>query len=264
MATFEQIMKKAPAFLTAKFGNKVASEFANYVEDEEIEEADILINDVKQTAAQSSIVAGICSSIGWDSDKKKQKELHTALRILFGLQRDQQVTNAILPTDIEWTKFSAKDCEEMHAFINKQCFNSFGSSQDKSFFEIEAIGRNHNLNLVPLLFDVYSCYKWKSIKNEKCIQSLFCSKSSVLKKIQSKDADHKHIYQSLIQTLGSFEYRFIPPFHPSNPTKIDDDINAYIAYTLIVSNMLNKVVSTNKECLPLLVRIVVAILRIFH
>merc|ERR1712032_202722 len=69
--------------------------------------------------------------------------------------------------------------------------------------------------------------------------------------MKEKDEASKKVYNSLIQTLASFQNRIAPGFKIGF-MQIDDDINAYIEYTLCLGTMLQNVIATEK-CLPLLV-----------
>eukprot|EP01084_Bolivina_argentea_P111848 199496_1 len=252
MASFEEVMQKAPCYLTDKFDKEVSDAFLSYIEGEEIDEIDTIINDIASSASKSNIVEYVSSKFNWK--KLKQESFYISLRVLFELEHESEEQVHKLPTEMDWTKFTDSECRETREYINKQCFNSF-SDYDRSFITIETIGRNYNINIVPLLFDIYSFYKYKHLSNSarNMTHAQFCGKSKVFHNIQQRDDEHRKIFSSLVQALASFQYRMIPMFNIDNAMKIDNDINAFIEYTMNVSQMLNKIVTQNQSCLPLLV-----------
>mmetsp|Transcript_56792 Transcript_56792/g.51090 ORF Transcript_56792/g.51090 Transcript_56792/m.51090 type:complete len:413 (-) Transcript_56792:30-1268(-) len=167
--------------------------------------------------------------------------------------------------NIDWTGHTADDIKEAREYINKQCGNAI-SDFDQAFITLETIGRRHGINLVPLMHDIYSFYKFKDLTDSErynMTHSQFCAKSKTLKSLKFKDEAHKQVYQSLVQTLASFQHRLAPAFRVNNPLKIDDDINPYIQYTLNVSNMLKKILNTQQPSpLPLLVDLWIIPLRV--
>merc|ERR1719385_194319 len=118
--------------------------------------------------------------------------------------------------------------------------------------QIATIGRKNGINLVPLLHDIYSFHKWKYHPNDSGYDKpQFCGQSPYLRTF--KNGANSKVYQALLVTLNSIETRMTPKFMANSSRKIADDINAFIAYTLCVSKMLQNFVSTTKGCCPLLV-----------
>ena len=271
MASFEQTKEKAPQFLTQRFNADVATKFIEYIEEEELDSVDEIVEDITELSS-SSIVAYVVENCNLDSTKKSS--FWHALRILFELEREQSTLNVLNGVNgqgskqnifgmetvnvlnIDWTNYTEDDLKETREYINKQCGNTF-CQFDQAFITIETIGRNHNINLVPLLFDIYSYYKYKDLTNSErynIAHAQFCAKSKTLQSLKLKDENHKQIYQSLVQTLASFQHRINPTFNVNYSIKIDDDINPYIEHTLNVSNMLEKIRETQQPSpVPLLV-----------
>eukprot|EP01083_Nonionella_stella_P258457 883423_1 len=186
MAAFTETMKQASEYLTNKFNKNISDAFLSYIEDEEIEEIDVITNDINSDVATSSIVEFVSDKFSWNDTQKE--DFFSTLRIFFELDTDP---NHITPNDIDWTNFTDDDLKETRQYINKQCFNAF-STLDQSFITIETIGRNHNVNIVPLLFDVYSFYKYKDIKiSNNMTHSQFCQKSKILHDLTKKRKNKK-------------------------------------------------------------------------
>eukprot|EP01083_Nonionella_stella_P258458 883424_1 len=181
MAAFTETMKQASEYLTNKFNKNISDAFLSYIEDEEIEEIDVITNDINSDVATSSIVEFVSDKFSWNDTQKE--DFFSTLRIFFELDTDP---NHITPNDIDWTNFSDNDLKETRQYINGQCFNAF-SALDQSFITLETIGRNHNINIVPLLFDIYSFYKYSNLKqNNDVTHSEFCKKSQILNSLSKK------------------------------------------------------------------------------
>ena len=273
MASFEDTTAKAPEFLKGRFNEQVATQFMEYIEEQEIESIDEVVQDIMQIKS-SSIVAFVAKNCNLN-DQEKEK-FFRALRVLFELEREEskstlnilngvenqsskqnifglEIKNNVL--NIDWTNYTESECKETREYINKQCFNAF-EHFDQSFITIETIGRNHEINIVPLLFDIYSYYKYKSLnsKQYQITHSQFCKKSKTLQALKYKDDHHQKIYSSIVQTMASFQHRINPTFSVNYSLKIDDDINSFIQYTLNVSNILKKIQETQQPPpMPLLV-----------
>eukprot|EP01084_Bolivina_argentea_P164744 286371_1 len=149
MTTFEESMQMSMIYLTNTFNSNVSVAFLNYIEEEEIEEIEVIKNDIKKDASTSIIVEFMGDKFEWNDEQKQS--FFSALHKLFDITIKK-------PSDIDWTYFTENDIKETREYLNKQCFNAF-SCLEQSFLTIEAIGRNHDINIVPLLYDVYSHYK---------------------------------------------------------------------------------------------------------
>eukprot|EP01084_Bolivina_argentea_P164745 286373_1 len=157
MATFEKIMQSTVSYLTKTFGSTVADAFMEYIEDEEIEESDVVTNDINGDMSTSSIVEFVGDKFSWDDNKKQS--FFVTLQICF------LHTNITNPFQINWTDFVNSELQQTRQYINKQCFNALPLRVDNdAFITIQTIGRNNNINIVPLLFDIYSFYKYKNMK----------------------------------------------------------------------------------------------------
>ncbi len=119
--------------------------------------------------------------------------------------------------------------------------------------QIATIGMKHDVNLVPLLHDIYSYFKWKHYpKDSSYDKPQFCGQSPYFREFKS--GSNSKVYQALLVTLNSIETRMTPKFTVGNSQcQIVDDINAFIAYTLCVSTMLQNFVTKTVDCCPLLV-----------
>ena len=264
MSSFEEIMKKAPEYLSSRYNSDVSDAFITYCNEEEMDSIDLISDDVNtDDHTESAIVSALGDKFSWN-DSAKESFLKS-LRILIGLDEDTNSNKkVVLPQEINWTNTTKSDVETAQNYINKQCNNIF--TADKSLIQLIAIGRKNNINIVPLLFDIYSRYRF-SLKMSKInnktnklegpdiTHSTFCQKSKFLKSLHQKDTQHKKIYNSLVQTLNSYQHRINPGYKGPGLNKINDDINAFIEYTLCVSTMMKSLTQSNQSCLPLLVNI---------
>jgi len=265
MASFDELKNKTIQSLKSKFDEKAAECFEEVLEHCEFESLEEVVEDLQSSGGakdaseiESSIVEEMATKFEWDDEQ--QLQCLKLLRITYGLdepqeseeakQDDEKQEKLVLPTDVVWTNFDKSQFQETRDYMNGQTHNAFADRPDTSFLEITTMGRNNNINLVPLLFDVYSYYRYSDMTSRKTLNiphAQFCAKTAFFTAMKNKDDRHREVYNAVVQTLSSYQYRITPPFQPNNPNKIDDDINAYIRITLMVSKMLNETLVAKKR-----------------
>jgi len=251
---FEAYVEDIAVKISGKFGQKVGDYMREVLLDQ-YTEIDEVSGDVEQADGQfkdSQTMDELISEHEMSEDVA-ENVFRVLEQIVNGEYHDDFTGAQLTPADIEWD-ISQEDIESAQQWIESLCHGGkFPLSENTNMYKTVAVGRKNQIELLTLMMDIYELARVDELVTPRANKRGFANNNITAwaAKTELRNTfSHDHT-KTLQNAIAEYTKRISgggPSQMVAHP--IEDDINVYIEYTLLMSSIVHNLTKAEDEIVP--------------
>ena len=228
-------------YLEQQFNKDVKEKFKE-MHDDNFGDVNSMAYSVKDAEALDDYGFDLEEVNGIENNDEEMGRLFTAIKVCFGYEKEDNFVKLLSQLDFNVNK---TDIENAKKYVIQQ-IPGFVGIEDKTFFELQAVGLKNKIPIMPLLNDLYQF--WRLHTNQKDIgENEWYASSKYLSSI--KDKKKKEL---IIGGIRSYGRRILPsPVVNNIQSKVNDSLSQYIKLVLHTTECIKNLIDTSNASLPL-------------